>query len=187
MCSITFSEKSSLLWDKVQKYGGARQATDWNIIRRIRCACWINEATNTHCEYVIHITSMVTLVTRTHLSATFVRTLHVVFNDVLWKCSEGSPNTSSILFPVSPIAGRRLIYLKAVSLCQFIFMIRLPWILRCVCCVRGAPTWWGSVSIAECGCIWNTQTESRPQVTVRNRKFWFNTGNVPDKTRQSSL
>jgi len=81
---------------------------------------------------------MATLVTRTHLSVRFVRTLPVVFNDVLWKCSEGSPNTSSILFPVSPIAGRRLIYMEAVSLCQFIPMVRLPGILRGACCDGGA-------------------------------------------------
>jgi hypothetical protein len=51
-----FFRKSCLLWDKVQKYGRARQAIDENIIRCIRYACWITEATNTHCEYVILIT-----------------------------------------------------------------------------------------------------------------------------------
>ena len=37
----------------MEKSGGARQATDDNIIRRIRIACWINKATTTHSEYVI--------------------------------------------------------------------------------------------------------------------------------------
>ena len=36
-----------------EKCGRARQATDDNIIRRIRIACWITKATNTHSEYVI--------------------------------------------------------------------------------------------------------------------------------------
>jgi hypothetical protein len=36
----------------VEKYGTARQATDDNIIRRMRFACWITKATNTHSEYV---------------------------------------------------------------------------------------------------------------------------------------
>jgi hypothetical protein len=37
----------------VEKYGRARQATDDNIIRRMRLACWVTMATDTHTEYVI--------------------------------------------------------------------------------------------------------------------------------------
>jgi hypothetical protein len=37
----------------VEKYGTARQATDGNIIRRMRFACWITKAIDTHSEYVI--------------------------------------------------------------------------------------------------------------------------------------
>ena len=37
------------------KYGRARQATDDNIIRCMRIACWITEATDIHSEYVILI------------------------------------------------------------------------------------------------------------------------------------
>jgi hypothetical protein len=36
----------------VEKYGRARQDADDNIIRRMRFACWITKATNTHSEYV---------------------------------------------------------------------------------------------------------------------------------------
>jgi hypothetical protein len=39
----------------VGKYGTARQATDDNIIRRMRFACCITKATDTHSECVIHI------------------------------------------------------------------------------------------------------------------------------------
>jgi len=39
----------------VGKYGTARQATEDNIIRRKRFVCWVNEATDTHSEYVILI------------------------------------------------------------------------------------------------------------------------------------
>ena len=46
-CSITFSRKSCSLWDNVEKFGGAREATDDNIIRRMRFACWIAKATDT--------------------------------------------------------------------------------------------------------------------------------------------
>jgi hypothetical protein len=38
-----------------KKYGTARQATDDNIIRRMRVAFWIAKATVTHSEYVILI------------------------------------------------------------------------------------------------------------------------------------
>jgi hypothetical protein len=37
----------------VEKYGTVRQATDDNIIRRMRFACWITKATDTHSQYVI--------------------------------------------------------------------------------------------------------------------------------------
>ena len=39
----------------MEKYGTARQAKDDNIIRRMRIACWITKATNTHSDYVILI------------------------------------------------------------------------------------------------------------------------------------
>jgi hypothetical protein len=38
----------------VEKYGTARQATD-DIIWRMRFACWITKATDTHSEYVVLI------------------------------------------------------------------------------------------------------------------------------------
>jgi hypothetical protein len=53
--SVTFSRKSYRLWDNVEKYVTARQATDDNIIRRMRFACWITKATDTHSEYAILI------------------------------------------------------------------------------------------------------------------------------------
>jgi hypothetical protein len=39
----------------VEKYCTAGQATDDNIIRRMRFACWMAKAKNTHTEYVILI------------------------------------------------------------------------------------------------------------------------------------
>ena len=39
----------------MEKHGPARQATDDNIIRRVRFACWITKATDIHSEYVILI------------------------------------------------------------------------------------------------------------------------------------
>jgi hypothetical protein len=37
----------------VEKYGTAGQATDDNIIRRMRTACRIKKATDTHSEYLL--------------------------------------------------------------------------------------------------------------------------------------
>jgi hypothetical protein len=55
VCSITLFRKSCCLWHNVEKYGTARQATDDNIIRRMRFALWITKATDTHSECVILI------------------------------------------------------------------------------------------------------------------------------------
>jgi len=38
-----------------KKYGRSSQATDDNTIRRMRFACWITKATDTHSEYVVLI------------------------------------------------------------------------------------------------------------------------------------
>jgi len=47
--------KSCRLFDKVEKYCRARQATDEDITRRTRFACWITQATATYSEYVVGI------------------------------------------------------------------------------------------------------------------------------------
>jgi hypothetical protein len=43
------------LWDNVEKYGRAEEASDDIIIRCVRFACWITKATDTHSECVICI------------------------------------------------------------------------------------------------------------------------------------
>jgi hypothetical protein len=50
-----FCRRSCRLWQKVEKCGTAREATDDNIIRRKHIACSISKATDTHSEYVILI------------------------------------------------------------------------------------------------------------------------------------
>jgi hypothetical protein len=55
LCSMTFFRKSSRLWDNVEKYGREGQATGDKIILRIRFACRVTNATDTHSEYVILI------------------------------------------------------------------------------------------------------------------------------------
>jgi hypothetical protein len=44
--SITFFRKSCCVWDNVKIYCRTGQATDDIKIRRMRIACWLNEATN---------------------------------------------------------------------------------------------------------------------------------------------
>jgi len=48
-----FFRKSYRLWDKIEKYCRAGQATDGNIIRRMRISCCAPKAIDTHSEYVI--------------------------------------------------------------------------------------------------------------------------------------
>jgi len=50
-----FCRKWCPLWDNLQKYGTARQATVDNTIRRMRIAYRITMTKNTHSEYVIFI------------------------------------------------------------------------------------------------------------------------------------
>ena len=49
--SMTFW-KSCRLWDNVEKYGGAREATDYYMIEHMRFACRISKA-KTHSKYLI--------------------------------------------------------------------------------------------------------------------------------------
>jgi len=50
-----FPENRACFLDIVEKRGTVRQATDDNIIRRVRFACWIKKATDTHSDYGILI------------------------------------------------------------------------------------------------------------------------------------
>jgi hypothetical protein len=50
-----FLQKSCHLWDNVEKCSTAGQSTDDNIIWRMRIACWITKATETHTGFVILI------------------------------------------------------------------------------------------------------------------------------------
>ena len=68
--SFLFFYKSFRLWDNVEKHCRARQATDDNVTRRMRIACWIIKATNTHSEYVIFIVFPLKMVARKCLNVT---------------------------------------------------------------------------------------------------------------------
>jgi hypothetical protein len=77
ICSVTFS-RIYRLWDNVEKYGRARQATYESIIQQIRFACCVTEFTHTHRMCNAYCFSTATTVTRTRFSVTFIRTLPVL-------------------------------------------------------------------------------------------------------------
>jgi hypothetical protein len=77
--SITSSRKSCRLWDNMEKYDRVRKATDNNRIRRMRIACCITKATDTNL-YNTYWFSMATMVTRTHLDVTIIRTFPLLVN-----------------------------------------------------------------------------------------------------------
>jgi len=66
----------------VEKYGTARHATDCNIIRLMRFACWINKATNTLRICNIYCCVLATMVARTRIDYPFIRTSPVLFISV---------------------------------------------------------------------------------------------------------
>ena len=73
--SITFSENRAVCETTWKKHVTARQATDDNRIQRVRFACWIPKATETHSEFVMLCAFfMATMVIRTRLNTTFIRT-----------------------------------------------------------------------------------------------------------------
>jgi hypothetical protein len=45
LCSVIFFNRA--VYENVEKYGGASQATDGTVIRQMRIACWINKVTDT--------------------------------------------------------------------------------------------------------------------------------------------
>ena len=55
LCSVTILRKPCRLWDNVENYDIAGQATDDNMMRRMGSAYWVPTATDTLSEYVILI------------------------------------------------------------------------------------------------------------------------------------
>jgi hypothetical protein len=96
--SINFFRQSYRLWDNVKKCGTARQATDYNIIRRVCTVYWVTKAMETQniCNYCSSTAKMVTR-TRTHV--TFIQTLPALFRKrIAVDCERhfGSSNTLAV-------------------------------------------------------------------------------------------
>ena len=70
LCSVTFPRMSCLLRGTVEEYRTARQATEDNIMRCMRFACWITKATNTLKICNTHCFSTATMIPRMPLHVT---------------------------------------------------------------------------------------------------------------------
>jgi hypothetical protein len=83
-----FFRKAYLLLDNVEKYCTAGKATDDNLIWRMRIACWIPKATDTHSEYAILI--IFPLQQCLHESASILRYSYIE-SFVSFSLSSGTP------------------------------------------------------------------------------------------------
>ena len=119
--SVTFfSRKSCRLWDNVEKCGGAREATIYNTIWRMRVECWMSKATRAHAsthaptrahahrkKCNIYYFSTATMVSRARYSSWytlpvllyFEHSVHRVCSKNIWLTSK--ENFSRTLFCVS--------------------------------------------------------------------------------------
>jgi hypothetical protein len=96
LCSTTFLQKSCPLWDNVGKFCRPGEATDDNITWRMRFACWVTKATDTHSEYVILIAF--SRQQWLHESASMLRYMQVACNFRIETCSsEQNPNPAVLL------------------------------------------------------------------------------------------
>jgi hypothetical protein len=79
----------------VEKYGGARQATDENIIRRMRFACWVTKATDT-CSWNVITAFPRQQWLRERASLLRTRTLPLLFyqNKAFSKCARKLQHTN---------------------------------------------------------------------------------------------
>ena len=125
LCSVTVFRKLYRLLENAEKYCRARQATDDSIIRRMRIACWITKATNTHSEYVI-LSRFTTakMVARAHRNVTLY--VHcIVLYSYLFQSKHTDAN-APLHFPLSSFFWQ----IKAFpSLCcdHYVPFILLPW------------------------------------------------------------
>jgi hypothetical protein len=84
LCSITFREPCHL-WHNVGEFGRGKQATDDDVIWRMRIACWLTKTTDIHSKCNTYWFSTATVVTRVCIKVAFVGTLPLLlFRAVYW-------------------------------------------------------------------------------------------------------
>jgi len=104
--SVTFFEKSCRLWDNVEKYCRAEQATDDNTIRRMCIACWISKAIDTNSEYVIFIAfplqqwlqERAWILRSTHIACPVITKTECVYCAVLTECVYCAVQSASLSY-----------------------------------------------------------------------------------------
>jgi len=85
-CNNLF-KKSNRLWNNVEKFGRARQATDDNIIRRMHFACWKNNYWHKHKIINTYWFSTATMVTQKRLHVSLC--VHCLVKALLYYCLLG--------------------------------------------------------------------------------------------------
>jgi hypothetical protein len=98
-----FAFKSCRLWDNVVKYGTAGQATDDNIIRRMRFECRVTKATDTH---TIRISANSCFSTGKVIARTrFIVTLHYIVSVVTFFIRRGCNSVRDLSTQIGWVAA----------------------------------------------------------------------------------
>ena len=125
--------KLCCLWDNVEKYGKARQATDDNLIQCMHFACWLAKATYTLKMCNNYCSSTATVVLWTCLNVMFICTWRVLYisvfsiplNVLLWELS--GPCNQKVL------CSEILVPLRIIILCNKKVMIFISMQLLSAC------------------------------------------------------
>jgi hypothetical protein len=100
-----FFRNSCRLWDTVQKYGTATEATYDNIVQRTHILCRITKATDTLWICNTYCFSTVSMITRTCLNVTFIRTLTVLLFSTPLKFSDKQATHLTVIPFILPTYG----------------------------------------------------------------------------------
>ena len=117
LCSTTFSEKSYLLRGNVEEFGTAGQATDYNIIRRMRISCWISKATRAQTEG--HTLPRPPPTRARARAATHACTLKHAFRSIGNARKTANKETAYVRPSVQPLADKASVEFSWSSLCGF--------------------------------------------------------------------
>ena len=135
-----WSRRSYRLWDNVGKYYRERQATDDNIIWRVRDACWIPKVTDTHSESVILIDFLPLQWLHEHTSIlryTYIVCLIFIGPCIIVIAEEWKTNLMSlaILFYflcTQHVSDINIAIIRSLRLCCWITKLVVLFLFRCV-------------------------------------------------------
>jgi hypothetical protein len=133
LCSIKFFRKPCCLWDNVGKRGTSRQPTD-NMIRRIRFACCIIKAADTHLEHVMILLFQATIVPRmcfivkliVHILSTWWLQYSLAQSDCLAADRQGQWDTGLTLTPSVITNSNYVIMVSDWNCLKYFFLFFIP-------------------------------------------------------------